>query len=183
MLNIKMPNKSFTLIELLVSITIFSLIIGATAGIFISSLRAQRQALASREALDNLSYTLEYMSRSLRMAKKDLNGICIPNKLNYQETHDGQGIKFLNYNNDCQEFYLDGNRLKEFKKLKESGDEIENYLTSEKLKISHFNINPIGWNQNDNLQPRVTIALDVEAESFKTKIQTTVSQRNLNVQY
>ena len=175
-----MLNRGFTLVELMVSITIFSLIVGATAGIFISSSRTQRQALISREALDNLSYTLEYMSRSLRMANKDLDGGCLGVGYNYLSTHNGHGIKFLNYNNECQEFFLDTSD----KRLKESKNGAAPLpLTSEGLTIKSCNFSLSGERQDDNLQPRVTIALGIEIEGFKTNIQTTVSQRNLDVQY
>ena len=167
-----MNNKGFTLIEMIVAVAVFSLVIGASTGLFISSLRAQRQNLATREVLDQTSYIMEYMSRALRMAKKDITGTCTGTaKSNYQ--FESQCIKFINYKDECQHFCLVGSRLKN----KEG-----NYLTSANLNIKSFNVNLVGQGQIDTLQPKITIFLDIEGkEQSNIKIQTTISQRNLDV--
>ena len=148
-------KNGFTLAELLVSITVFSLIIGAVSGAFISTIQAQRKALSFQEILNQTSYLEEYMSRAIRMARKDFGGSCVAANSNYEETHDGEGIKFLNYNNDCQEFYLLDNQLWENK----NGRATE--LTSNALEVDVFNINLIGKFQTDTLQPRVTLFLKI----------------------
>ena len=183
-------NKSFTLIEILVAVTIFSLVVAAGSGIFISSISGQQKSLAFQKVLSESSYVMEYVSRSLRMAQKDdieINGVtknCLSgDKVNYEITPSGKGIKFRNYKNECQEFYLDTSA----KQLKESKDEVENYLTSEKLEVLAFNINLLGQSQEDSKQPRVTIFLDIKTRGqraqtqYEMKIQTTISQRNLDV--
>jgi prepilin-type N-terminal cleavage/methylation domain-containing protein len=172
-------QKSFTLVELLVAVTIFSLISTISTGILVSSLRTQKKLLASQELSDQVSFLIEYMSRTIRMAKKDLNGTCLTTaKLNYEKTHGGQGIKFLNYKGNCQEFYLEGNLLKENK-----GGTIFD-LTSGSLKVLNFNIGPDdSWDQNDNDQPRVTLFLEIEGkEGIKISTQTSISQRNPDVE-
>ena len=63
-------NKGFTLLELLVSIGIFSVIITLVSGIFGTSLRNQERMLSQQLAMSNTSYTLEYVGRAMRMAKK-----------------------------------------------------------------------------------------------------------------
>lgn len=171
-------QKGFTLIEILVSVFIFSLIIAVTAGVFVSGLGAQRRALQSNQLLSQMSYTMEYMSRALRMAKKD-DGTCIGDKLNYKI--EGNGIKFRNYKNECQKFYLDGTQLKEDR------DGSVALLTSTDFEVSEFRIGEFGWLQPpaDYLQPRVTLFLETKAagqESPKIQLQTTISQRNLDIQ-
>ncbi len=173
-----MPNKGFTLIEMVVAVAVFTLVVTMASGLFISSLRVQRQSLAYQVVLDQTSYATEYMSRALRMAKKDIAGDCISAKLNYEGTREGKGLKFKNYENVCQEFFwdTDTNQLKEIK-----GGE-ENFLTSNDLQILAFNINLAGVSQYDDLQPRITILLDIKGkEQSNIKIQTTISQRNLDV--
>jgi len=175
------------LIEVLVAVSIFTILIAAPAGFFVGSLNAQQKALASQKLLDNTSYVLEYISRALRMAKKDdINGIdCLSgNKTNYEITSLGQGIKFRNYNDKCQEFYLEGGRLKESK------DGIENYLTPEDLEIISLKFKLSGSSQADSDQPRVTLFSKIRGARGKKpalqpeiKIQTTISQRNLDVPY
>lgn len=175
-----MKNKSFTLIEIIVAVAIFSIFIGTVVGIFVFSIHAQRKALAYQELLDQTSYVMEYMSRSLRMAKKDLNTRCIGKNENYSVS--GSSINFKNYKDECQEFFLTGTRLQEYKNIWAGNI----YLTSDNLQVNQFNINFLGETQNDNLQPRVTIFLDIESTRIsenppRLQIQTTISQRNLDI--
>lgn len=167
-------NKGFTIIEMVVAIAVFSLVIGATSGVFLSGIKSQKQGLATQEILDQTSYLMEYMSRSLRMAKKDTTGTCTgAAKLNYVFTNGC--LKFVNYNGTCQQFCLVGTRLRD-------GNGV--YLTSTNLQVTNFAVTLRGAVQPpaDYLQPRVTISLNVMGkEQMSLKIQTTVSQRNLDV--
>lgn len=180
-------EKSFTLIELMVATAIFLMILTMISGFFISAIRAQRMVLANQEVSDQISYALEYMSRSLRMAKKELGEGCLSQRgLNYESTRGGSGLKFINTleGNDCQEFFLENNQLKYWKRS--TGQTFP--LTSNTLKINSLIFNLIGQHQDDDFQPRVTIFLEMsrkgsEGESLKIQIQTTISQRNLDVQY
>ena len=167
------------------SVSIFSLIIAAPTGFFIASLRGQSKALNSQELLDSVSYNMEYMSRSLRMAKKQtiLMPQCLSSTgLNYEKT--AMGIKFLNYKSQCQEFFLEQGRIKESK------NGTEGYLTPESLQVVSFSIGPSdSWDQDDHLQSRVTLFLELQGKDQRPetkaaiKIQTTISQRNIDVTY
>ena len=168
-------KKAFTLVELLVAVMIFSLIGGIAAGVFTTGLRAQRKSLASQEILSQTSYLMEYISRALRMARKDITGTCIDAMLNYKIID--SGIAFMNYKGECQKFYLMGSQLKEEK----AG--VISDLTSGDLQVANFNINLIGQTQTDDLQPRATLFLEIQGkEQSKIKIQTTVSQRNPDIE-
>lgn len=185
-------NKGYTLIEVIAAVAIFSLILSSLAGFFIGAIKSQRSNLASQELVDNISFSLEYMSRFLRMAKKDdIGGVnCLAGiKVNYETTRLGQGIKFRNYKNECQEFFLEDGRLREWK---EAGGVIsENFLTSDNIEIELFAFGSSNsWDQNDNEQPKVTLfikARGLKGESSELQpileMQTTVSQRNLDVRY
>ncbi len=174
-------NKGFTLAEMLVAVTIFSIIVAVSIGLFASAVQLQRHGLLYQRLLDQTSYAMEYMSRSLRMAKKDTAGICIIAGANYEITHSGDGIKFLNANNnECWEFYLDSEQLK----IDKDDGNPPYELTSADLIVNNFNIYVSGDEMGK--QPRVTIFLDIEGRNAhfysapRVKIQTTVSQRNLN---
>jgi len=87
-------QKSFTLVELLVAVTIFSLISTISAGVLVSSFSTQKKLLASQELSDQVSFLIEYMSRTIRMAKKELAApSCLSeNGLNYEKTRGGKGL-------------------------------------------------------------------------------------------
>lgn len=214
-------QKGFTLVELIVVIAVFLLVTGTAIGIFISIVQHQKRILSEQELLNQTSYVMEYMSKALRMAKKDETGDClIENGTSYPGsvyllTRPGSGfytsIKFINQsdidilgNPACQEFYLDvSGSLKEKKTYfpyDPIGDDKAVALTSEKFDIKsiRFGINghngcygdPVECPQtapesaDDNAQSRVTILLNIQEDASQPirKIQTTVSQRNLNVQ-
>lgn len=187
-------NKGFTLIELLVAIGIFSIVIGMVSAIFILGIRQQKVAFASQTVLDQASFTLEYMSRALRMARKELSTpACLSqNGLNYEITPSGSGLKFINSleSSDCQEFFLESGQLKYRKKIGQSSEE-SLPLTSNKLEVVSLKFNLVGEFQGDadnpeNLQPKITIFLEIKGKgelekSQRIKIQATLSQRNLDV--
>ena len=176
-------KNGFTLAELLVSITVFSLIIGAVSGAFISTIQAQRKALSFQEILNQTSYLEEYMSRAIRMARKDFGGSCVAANSNYETTHSDHGLSFMNYLGNCQEFYVSDARLWENK------DGIVSELTSTSVSVEEFNVKVLGNSQLDNLQPRATLFLKIKGtgpgveQQAEIQIQTTLSQRKLDIQY
>ncbi len=175
-----MKNRGFTLVEILVAVAIFSITIGAISGIFVSVLQIQRRGLSNQEIIDSISYNLEYMSRALRMARKQTAQLpsCIDNGLNYKITRAGNGINFLDYQGVCREIYLNGGRI--------YLDNDNSPLTPTALEVSSLKFNLIGESDADNLQPRVTIAFTIKNKTQDPKgqvqlnIQTTVSQRELD---
>ncbi len=176
------PLTGFTLIEIMGSVVIFSVIVLIVTGIFISILRVQRVVLATQEILDQASYALEYMSRAMRMAKKDLTGVCLSDSgLNYELT--STGVKFIDYDNNCTEYYLENNQLK-----KRIGGDVA-ALTSQKLKVNYFKIILDGENQTDTKQPRVTFSFEIESQRLpltqrpQLRFQAAISQRNLDIEY
>lgn len=188
-------KKGFTLIELLVSMSVLSIVCGVAVAIFISAISEQRRIFSDKEIRGQLDYALEYMSRALRMASRDFTGECLGEQdknylLTHQDTLDTGsylGIKFINQsnNNICQEFYLDKSGptpiIREVKTIS-GGSATSSSLTSEKIKINSLKFIVAG--QSDTDQPRVTIILDASLSGNATKsskIQTTVSQRNLNI--
>ena len=142
-------QRAYTLIEVLISIAIFFIVVAGPTGLFIFSLKNQNRILGTREIVDNASHVFEYMSRALRMARKELNCTdrinpetcaCLKNSgygFNYEITHNGKGIKFKTFQQPsvCQEFFWDttDNRLKESK----NGSE-PIALTSDDLEIVSF---------------------------------------------
>ncbi|MCX6759704.1 MAG: type II secretion system protein [Candidatus Nealsonbacteria bacterium] len=187
-----MRKNAFTLIEIMVAVAIFAILLTTFTGFFLSAVQAQRKALASQELIDNVSYNLEYMSRAIRMARKDMAGSCLTTvgaKYNYETNAERNRITFLNYQDKCQEFFLDGNQLKERKSTNNSAASFEAplSLTPLNLEVISFLLGPSdSWGQEQKTQPRVTFSLEIRGKGQKPelqpliKIQTTISQRNPN---
>lgn len=199
--------------ELIISIAIFLLVTGVVTTIFISIIRHQRQVLSDSQFLNQVSYVEEYLSKALRMAKKDSDGSCIPEGYIYLLTRPDtkgfyRGIKFINQSAEdaCMEFFLDNAVpddtgtplvLKELKNSPDIDDAVPLTPGSFQIESLRFGINgtngcfggeicPGGAKQEDGIQPRVTILLAIKIsqnpEGPARIIQTTVSQRNLNVE-
>jgi len=184
--NVKMKNKGYTLIEMLVAVAVFSIIIGAISGLFISVIRGQGRILATQKVLDETSYVMEYISRALRMAKKELGQGCLSvYGKNYELT--ANGINFIDYHGICTKFSLNTTTGQ----LEKTAEGATLPITSADLKVNSFVVKLLGADQppTDYRQPRTTIFLEAESKkSFfgsppKIQIQTSISQRNLDIQY
>lgn len=190
-----MKNKGFTLIELVVVISIFSLIISVATSLFISMLQQQRRTLSQQELLNQTSYVVEYMSRALRMAKKDDSDTCVTTGTrNYQITnssggYSGAGIRYINNNANgiCQEFFWDYTSEMLYESQNAS-DAVPTFLPlfASYIKIEDFKVALSETADINKYQPRVTIFFDATIGTGKNQvekqIQTTISQRNLDVQ-
>ncbi len=182
-----MRNKAFTVIELLVAFMIFSLVIGSSISAFLLIVRHQRKVLLKQEIINQTSYATEFMSRALRMAKKDDLGECLSQGgLNYENTdEEAFRIRFINHlqDDECQEFFLENGQLKHKRKISSGQETLD--LTSDKFQISSLEFNILGESEQDNLQPRVTFLLEIKAKGAGDqpglKVQTTISQRNLDI--
>ena len=182
-----MFSKGFTLVEILVALSIFVLIISATFGVFTSILFHQRRLLAQQELLNQTSYLIEYIGRSLRFVKKDGQGVCLSQTgFNYENPGGNLSIvRFINHldNDVCQEFFLDNDGI--LNELKEQG--LPSPLVSEKIQINELKFKLAGARGDDFLQPRVTIFLEAQVRgggqepAIKAiELQTTISQRNID---
>ncbi len=168
-----------TLIEILVAISIFSVVATAVTNLFASLIKYQNEILNKAYLLNTVSFANEYMAKALRMAQKDTTGSCITAGYNFT-TVSGSNVKFLNYNNECQEFFLESGALK----VRKLG--VSQALTPANINIENLMFVLSGESQNDNLQPKVSFVLKAKMVSNpqqNLRIQTTVSQRMLDIYY
>lgn len=177
-------KKGFSLIELLVTISIFIVIFGAITGVLVFNIRIQRKMLIELEALDELNFAIEYMSRALRLAiKEDGTFGCLDEGFTYQSPGGDSRIRFINHlqGDDCQEFFLENNVLRYRKGIGASEQVFA--LTSPDLLIDNLKFNLLGAGDEDNFQPRATMILRASHAKIRSPfdIQTTVSQRKLDV--
>ncbi len=168
-------EKGFTLVELMISVLVFALLAGAIIGLFMSSIKSQRTILKDQKIANEMSYIMEYISRDIRMAKKDNDGTCISAGSNY--SLNGSAIRFLNKDNKCHEYYFENNRIYE----KKSEDEHSSGLSGTLLTSWEMYVEELNFNKTAQ-QPRITINLKFRATDKDDSLilQTSVSQRNIN---
>ena len=176
-------KKGFTLIELMVSMAIFSIVMVSIIDLFGSGIQTQKKSIALQTLSDTTSYAIEYMDRTIRMAKKDLTGDYIPAGCNFVNPEDNlTKIRFLNYNKEDQWFILEDGQIKEKKGLATEFTA----LTPDIFQVNKLSFELSGQCQTDDFQPKVTIILEIRTKEIKPQtlnIQTTISQRDLDVKY
>lgn len=169
-------NKGFTIVEMLIVVLMFSIIMGTVTSVFASALKLQKYNLSNQQLLSQTSYAMEYMSRALRMARKD-DGTCGFSGQNYRTSDGNRKIEFLNYRGDCQSFYLSGGQL--------MVDSDTMPLTSNDFIVNQLRFFVSGDIASDSEQPKVKINIEIEGDILgdtpKIKIQTSVSQRRLDI--
>ena len=154
-------KRGFTMIELLVAISLFVVVVSVASGVFIKSLRTQRQIVSLMAANDNASLALEQMIREIRTGRSF--------------STNGSQLSFTNYLEEPVTYELD------LGSIKKNGKSI----TASNVNVSYFNISLLGEGLNDGRSTRATIGLGVSAkgsslESFVTNLQTTVSVRTID---
>ncbi len=196
----KKNEKGLTLIEILVVMGVFSGLMIIISGIFLVNFRMQRRTLAIQKTMGEVSYAIEYIGRAARMAQIDEEGDCLGEDnwgFTYKTiSNPGNGIKFIDYKEECIRFYLDdnGNGEQLIKKgIKENGSWESHDLTSGLLEIETFDIQTnVDAADPDAVeealyrhQPSITLTMkfkETEAEWWEGSIQTTVARRKLEIE-
>lgn len=199
-------QKGFTLLELMIAMTLFVVVIVSFIGLFMSAISEQQKNLEKITLLNNASYLLEYMSRSIRMAEKDPGATCIDLNMNYKHPNPGNdSLQFLQtefdagaggYVSKCRRFYLDSGAIKMRKSTDNTWVNLQPALnlTPANLSIAGMRFVIQGDGQiagspgdpTGNLQPAVTISINLRTNNVtpqELKVQTTVSQRELDIEY
>lgn len=169
-------QKGFTLIELVVALALFVLVLNTVSGIFVLVVRHQKSILGQQQTLNETSFALERISSQLRNAKVSQAATCLSSSQDvYVLTHFNaaislyEGIKFVDAEGACHEFFLDNGVFKE-----RIGNGQAQPLLSGNATDAAFIINgdpriPV-VRHSDIAWPRITIALQ--------NFQTTISWRN-----
>ena len=66
MINPKNNKSGFTLVELMVSVSLFVIVMTISMGSILSVFNANRKAKNIRNVMDNINFTLEGMTRTIR---------------------------------------------------------------------------------------------------------------------
>ncbi len=190
MKNDMQKKKGFTLVELLVSVFIFSLIIGGVVNALLTSITLQQRIITDQKMFSEVSFALEYMGRTLRMAQKDVDGVCTGfNNHNYNLFDGGNTIRFLNYDGECQEFSLIDDAVNERIADSSSSSDLPIFLpiTSANVIVTEMEFSDAGsaWYSPATNQSKVAISLVVEPRigDSEMRFQTVISQRKLNLPF
>ena len=199
-------ESGFTLVELLVSLAIFSIVVIAALGAMLSIADANRRVQKTRAILDNLSLSIESMARNLRLGSnyhcEKISGNSIPTTgldtatAASCDANSGWGdfMAFEDQYGDAASstdqaiYYLDQNPANStngaimYKKY-DGGVAIP--LTSPELRVGSLRFYTTG--QGAGQQPKIIITISGTStigksqEPVEINIQTTVSQRPLNI--
>ena len=111
--NVK-QTMGFTLVEILVAFFLFVLLLGGALGGVQQAVGFQRTTLERQAAIEEVSYALEYMSRAIRGARKDMGPTCLTSQPGSGWTFEWEAtpfptpnfvrIRFLDRNDRCREF-------------------------------------------------------------------------------
>lgn len=175
--------RGTTIIEILTALSIFLIIMVSMLSIFAQALVAERRALATQSALDNMRYTLEVMGRAIRQAQStqsmSTTAACAgaPDTC-FTFTHQQAAKGVVTYTYDSAAKTIQENSAST------SGATVPITSSSVRVDRLRFVLNgngPGGNGDDDGLQPTVTIAVMVSSvlnPDVKAEIQTTVSLRS-----
>ena len=175
-------KKGFTLVELIVAIGVFTIVVSISLGAVLSIMDSNRKAQNLRSVMDNLNYSLESMTRTIRFGR---NYHCDINVLPITSVNDcssgADSIAIINTSGVQVVYKLVGGRI-----ARSVAGGQDYYLTGTDVVIDKLSFRVFGSNQysggSDMLQPQVIIVVSGHAgnkvglQSY-FNIETTVSQR------
>jgi prepilin-type N-terminal cleavage/methylation domain-containing protein len=164
--NSKLNNKGFTLLELLLAISLLSLVITITIGIFVSGSKTQRKIIELSVVQREGGYLMETISRELRMATAiDVS----------QAGNIDSDIEFTNYNSDVIKY------CRSFEDGVCDPDDVlpyspgGNYLSRDGKRISSSDVivEDLKFYVSDtfvNKQPLITIVMKIKSNNGNTNL-------------
>ncbi len=171
----KQNNKGFTLVEMLVSIALFAIVLVITLGSIMTIVDVNRKSQSLTIVMNDLNFALENITRSVKTGdvqvdQSTANEIYVIEDLDNVKRH----VKYRFAQNKIE------------RSVKPEGGSWSDYVAITSDQINIDNARFIVYDEYESLQPRVLISIAGTAlvgptVSSKFHIQTTVSQRNLEV--
>ena len=183
-----MDNKGFTLIELMVSVTIFIVVMTISLGALLSISAANRKAEALKTVMNNLSFSLESMSRAIRTGVDygcNSSGDCTSGTGGYRFSFTDVSQRDVTYclgsGTSCETSTAcpAGTSCTILRSI--NGGTLEP-LTSQEVAISNLSFYLQGSATGDGVQPKVVITLNGSitigaSPPTQFALQTSVTQR------
>lgn len=188
-------SRGFTLIEMMVAVTIFTIVMMVSAGAILSIVEANRKAQSLKSVINNLNFTLETISRNIRVGTNyrcmDLAGSGIPNSnlgIAQDCPNGGNVIAFEsqdgNPGTSSDQLVYIFNAGGIFRQIG-SGGNTRVRLTSDAVTIDLMRFTVSGVADGDGEQPRVQMVVRGRAQVGGVEsvfnLQTSVTQRVLDI--
>lgn len=179
--NIK-NNKGFTLVEMMVSVAMFSIVLVISLGAILTVLDSNRKAQTLTSVINNLNFTLESMTRSIKtgVEPSTAGGVLTIQGIDLSAgTFDREEIRFKRIED------ADGRGA--IGRCKGIGCTNFVAITAPEVDVETFIVIPNdGYDTNDSVQPRTMLYVEgdvyiSEKIQSRFRIQTSVSQRRLDV--
>ena len=163
--------SGFTIVEMLVALSIFSVVVTSGVATLVAVSDANRRSHTLRAAVDNVSFAMENIARSMRVGI-DYSTVTPPGVFD-------TAVSFINQAGQEITYRQNGTVIE--RRVGSAGSFLP--ITSENVVINSFQVMVAGSGANDG-QPHAIIIVDGEA-SFKDQVkkfrlQTTVTQRALD---
>lgn len=190
---IKNKKAGFTLVELMVSVSVFVVIMTISMGSILSIFDANKKSQSLRTVMDNLNYTMEAMTRTIRFGTHyhcDLNPIYNPITSTHDCVSGASSIAVLAPDNTNTVTYRLSNGFIVRTNTSINGGADYN-VTSSDVTITNLTFRVIGSTPysvgQDSFQPEVIITISGYAGVKPTirstfSLETTVSQRMFDSQ-
>ena len=171
-----MRNLGFTLLEMIVAVGVFSIAVLLATSSFLSLQNAEKKIQSSVNVQNNLRFAMEIMAKEIRTGElyhcgsdsgvQPLDCPSGSSSLTFKNTL-GQTIIYRKINSSIQK--------------SSNGGIVFQPLTSSDITVDDLKFYVIGAPSNENLQPKVLIALKasgrIGASVSEFNLQTSVSQR------
>ncbi|MBI3459055.1 hypothetical protein HY061_02215 [Candidatus Azambacteria bacterium] len=175
-LNSKFQNGT-SLVEFIVAMSIFTTVLMAATGAYFSYSAGSRKSFASQNVIDEGQFILDTMSKEMR------TGTNFTYLQNSDNSINNKTISFTDAFGGFIKYQLNNNKIE--KNINNSGFES---ITSNQIKINNLIFNIAGNTLNDQLQPKITVSVQLSNKNDSGKnelnslinLQTTISQRLLD---
>lgn len=184
----KVSQGGFTLIEIMVSVAIFAIIMTTGIGALVSLTNSYKISQKNKQVNDSLNYTLETMTRELRLGRDYRANASSANQSPLDDS--GSSIGFIATDNRGYIiFYLDNGILYRERYSGTLGYSNDALTNPDEVTITDINFTVIGTgditNDGNYQQPLVWIQIQAipagaENDTVPSAIQTLVSQRILD---
>lgn len=175
-------QTGFTLIEALVSASVFAFVVSGILGVYMSTLRLDTRTRAQRSVSDNARFIMEFLAKEVRDGRIDYSAAACGSVV----TNTTQ-LCLVNQSNEAVRIYAqDPGNISTGTDLVIAKAAGTTNLNSSNVKITKLKfavsptVDPLTSARAANEQPRVTVVLELTAQSardpVKVNLQTTLSE-------